>query len=310
MVENDNEQRLKEYAEGIEKPNSIGSIQDTSGVQKPWEKSPNKTDFGNQIGWQKIAINDLPTQGLFYPEGTEIIIRAATAGEIRHWSTLNEDNLSALDDMLNYVIERCSKIKYPNLAASWRDIKEVDRFYILLAIRELTFINGENKLQVKTSETSKVDVSKDMVDYITFDQRLMDYYSEEERMFVLNFKNGKKLRITIPSVGITNWLKNYIQRKRQMNEVIDEDFISFAPFVLYDWRGLNDDTYSKIVLDSYNWSASEISMLVEIKKIFTDTVDPVVRYRDEEGGERTVPLNFQGGIKSIFLISNAFGELV
>jgi hypothetical protein len=312
-----NEEKLKEFAERMEGSKNetqisrVGAqIQDTSNVQKPWEKTPEQIQFSNQLGWQQLKIKDLPTQGLFYPEETEILIRAATAGEIRHWSTLTEDNLSALDDMLNYIIERCAKIKFPTIHSSWKDIKEVDRFYVLLAIRELTFVNGENKLQVKTSETSKIDVTKDMIDYINFDERLMRSYSAEERKIVLNFKSGKRLKVTIPSVGITNWLKLYINRKRQMNEVIDEDFISFAPFVLLDWRGLNDDTYSKIILDSHNWSAAEISMLTEIRKIFMDTIDPVVRYRDEEGGERTVPLSFQGGIKSIFLISDPFGELV
>jgi len=319
-----NEEKLKEFAERVENsnvqasvskvntPSPIGNpIQDTSNVQKPWEKTPEQVQFSNQLGWQKLPITDLPTQGLFYPEGTEVLIRAATAGEIRHWSTLNEENLSILDDMLNYVLERCCKIKFPGMAiSSWKDVKEIDRFYILLAIREFTFVNGENKLQVKTSETSKIDVTKDMVQYITFDERLMRYYDPNERMFVLTFKNGKKMRVTLPSVGVTNWLKNYITRKRQLNEIIDEDFISFAPFVISDWRGLPDDNYSKIIMESHNWTAAEISLLTEIRRIFMDTVDPVVKYKDEEGGERTVPLSFQGGIKSIFLISDPFGELV
>jgi len=309
---NEREEALKQYAEKEESSTSVvgSSIQDTSNIRKPWERPKEQIEFSDQIGWQKISIKDLPTQGLFYPEGTEITIRSATANEIRHWSTINEIDLSSLDDMLNYVLERCCKIKYPKLVASWRDIKEVDRFYIILAIRELTFVNGENKLQVKTSETSKIDVAKDMIDYINFDDRIMKYYSEVERIICLKFKSGKSIKISIPSVGVTNWLKNYINRKRQKNEVIDEDFISYAPFVITDWRGLNDDTYSKIVMDSHNWSISEISVLTEIRKIFMDTIDPVVRYRDEEGGERTVPLSFQGGIASIFSISNPFGELV
>jgi len=313
MNDKTNEEKLRDYVSQEESTTNtvIGSqIQDTSNIKKPWEKSQEHIEFSNQLGWQKLIISDLPTQGLFYPEGTEITIRAATAGEIRHWSTLNENDLSALDDMLNYIIERCAKIKYPNIPASWRDIKEVDRFYILLAIRELTFVNGENKLQVKTSETSKIDVTKNMIDYIKFDDKLMKYYSPEERLIILRFKNGKKLKISIPSVGVTNWLKGYINRKRQMNETIDEDFISYAPFVIVDWRGLNDDTYSKIVMESNNWTISEISVLMEVRTIFLDTIEPVVRYTDKEGGERTVPLSFQGGIKSIFTISAAFGELV
>jgi hypothetical protein len=305
-----NEEKLREYADNIENNNIGSKIQDTSNIKKPWEKSDEHIQLANQLGWQQLNVKDLPTQGLFYPEETEITIRSAVAGEIRHWSTLNENDLSILDDMLNYVLERCCKIKFPNKIATWRDLKEVDRFYIILAIRELTFINGENKLQVKTSETSKIDVTKDMVQYITFDERIMKYYDPIERLFILKFKNGKILKISIPSVGVTNWLKNYINRKRQNNQIIDEDFINFAPFVITDHRGLTDTTYEHLIIESHNWSTAEISVLTEIKNIFIETVDPVVKYNDEEGGEREVPLNFQGGIKSLFLISSPFNELV
>jgi len=322
-----NEEKLREFAERAEKgkteatvstvpknappvPKVGKPIEDTSQVHKPWEKKQSQIDLSNEIGWHQLAITDLPTQGLFYPDQTQVVIRAALSNEIRHWSTINEEDLSALDDMLNYVLERCAKIKFPEGSSSWRDIKEIDRFYILLAIHEITFVNGENKLQVKTSETNKIDVSKDMVQYITFDDRLMKYYSPEERLFVLKFKNGKTLKLTLPSVGVTSFLKNYIQRKRMGQEVIDEDFISFAPFVILNWKGLNDDTYTQIILDSHNWCTSEISVITHVKDIFSDTVDPVVRYHDEEGGEREVPLSFQGGIKSLFLISDPFGELV
>ena len=285
-----------------------------SGITKtneplPWQKTEDEIQRSNEIGWGRINIKDLPTQGLFYPDGTEISIRSATAGEIRHWSTLNEDDLSALDDMLNYILERCCTIKVPSGSTTWRDFKEVDRFYLLLAIRERTFVKGENVLQVKISETQKLDVVKDMVDYITFDDRLMKYYDPVKKCISLKFKTGKTLDIHLPSVGVTNWLKNYIMRKQQENQAFDQDFLNFAPFVIPDWRGLNDTTYEKFVYESQNWSTAEISMLTKVREIFADTINPVIKYRDEQGGERTVPLNFQGGIKSIFLISDPFSEL-
>jgi hypothetical protein len=292
-------------------PKPVGSgLTPTDTTNLPWQKSKEKIDLGNEIGWQRLDIKDLPTQGLFYPDGAEIAIRSATGSEIRHWSTLSEEDLSALDDMLNYVIERCCTIKYPgNTLSSWKDIKEVDRFYILLAIRERTFVKGENALQVKISETKKMDVSKEMIDYISFDDRLMRYYDADKRCISLKFKTGKSMDVHLPSVGVTNWLKNYINRKQQMQESFDQDFISFAPFVIPSWRGLNDASYEKFVYESQNWSTSEISMLTEIRKIFADTINPVIKYRDEQGGERTVPLNFQGGIKSILLISDPFSVL-
>ncbi len=307
MPEN-NEEKLKEFVE--QKEGQIGPpISPIPAGITPIPVAQSR-DPQNELGWERLKITDLPTQGLFYPEGAEVVIRSATAAEIRHWSTLNEEDLFVLDDMLNYVLERCCSVKYPNNAfASWRDLKEVDRFYVILAIRERTFVKGENRLQVKVSETAKIDVVKDMVNYITFDDRVMKYYSPEERCIVLTFKNGKKLRVHLPATGVTNWLKQYINRKRQTGESFDEDFISFAPFVIGDWRGLNDASYERYVMESNSWSAIEISLLTEVKKIFSEAINPVLKYKDENGGERVIPLTFQGGVKSIFLISDPFSQL-
>ena len=128
--------------------------------------------------------------------------------------------------------------------------------------------------------------------------------------FSLTFKSGKIIEVSIPNVGVTNFLKNYIQRKQQQQQLIDTDFISFAPFVINDWRGLSDNSYEKIVIESNQWSIQEISVLTKLKDMFMETVNPVVKYTDAGGAEQTAPLNFLGGIKSIFLISDPFGELV
>jgi hypothetical protein len=313
MPDEKTEKQLQKFVEGQEGKESkpVGAkITETPAPKFPHTKSDAQISLGNRVGWQKLPIKDLPTQGFFYPEGTEVAIRSATAGEVRHWSTLQEDDLANLDDMLNYMLERCVTFKTPAIHSSWKDIKEVDRFYILLAVREYTFVKGENQLQVKTSETEKIDVTKEMIDYITLDPVLMKYYDDEKRCFVLKFKTGKEIEVSIPSVGVTNFLKNYIQRKQQMNERFDADFLNFAPFVIKEWMGLTDLSYEQMVEESNNWSISEVSVLTKLKDLFVDTVDPVVKFTDERGMELTAPLNFLGGIKSIFLISDPFGELV
>lgn len=307
MNEKSQEEQLKEYVESTEATKSNPTIIEAPPMRAPWQKSENIISLGNQIGWQKLPLNDLPTRGLFYPESVEILIRAATAAEIRHWSTLQENDPSALDDMLNYILERCCTYKVPNAISSWKDIKEVDRFYILLAIREYTFINGDNNLEVNISESKKINVTKDMVDYINFDEKIMKYYNAEKRCFTVILKNGKTFDVSIPSVGVTNFLKNYINRKQQRQEAIDTDFLNFAPFVIMEWKGLSDTTYEKIVIESNNWSEYQISAMTQIKDIFASAVNPIIKYVDEGGAERSVPLNFLGGIKSIFLISNPFG---
>ena len=119
----------------------------------PFDKSLGKIQVGHdrstvveEIGWIRLKPETLPSQGIFYPQGTEITIRAASAGEIRHWSTLDEDDLLSLDDALNRVAEKCCRIKFPTMMGSFKDIKEIDRFFIVFAIREFTFKRGENNL--------------------------------------------------------------------------------------------------------------------------------------------------------------------
>lgn len=310
----DQEKILQQFAdeqEGVPASSQVGApITQTPGAKMPWQKE--MPAVGNQLGWIPLKLEDFPTRGLFYPKDTVVAIRSATGGEIRHWSTLQEDDLAALDDMLNYIIERCLTIKSgdPNAGhLSWKDIKEVDRFYILLAIHELTFPNGENKLQVKVSDTKKIDVKKDMVNYISLDPKLMKYYDEDERCFVLRLKSGKIIKLDLPTVGVTQWLKNFIIRKQRAQEFIDEDYLTFAPFLVRNWRGLTEELYLKFVEDSHTWDVVTISLLTHVKKLFSDTIDPVIRYTDEGGVEQIAPLNFQGGIKSIFLISDPFGQL-
>lgn len=317
-IENTEQEKiLKDFVEKEESDISLDTprigpkITQIEGAKLPWQRDLSE---GNHIGWIPLPIEDLPTRGLFYPIETSVAIRAATGSEIRHWSTLEEKDPSQLDDMVNYIIERCVTIKSldkDNLFLSWKDIKEVDRFYLILAIHELTFVNGENKLQVKISDTKKIDARKDMINYISLDPKLMRFYDEIERCFILKFKTGKTIKLDIPSVGVVQWIKNYVIKKQRNQEVIDdEDYLSFAPFIIRNWRGLNDDIYNKYVQDSHGWDINTVSLLAHIKTIFADAIDPVIKYKDDGGVEQTAPLNFQGGIKSIFLISDIFDQLV
>ena len=90
----------------------------------------------------------MPSSGRFYHEGMTIHIRAARAAEIRHWSTLNERDMWDVDDKLNHIMQNCTRIQSDKKMLSWKDILEEDRIHVILAIRDLTFKEGENKLQI------------------------------------------------------------------------------------------------------------------------------------------------------------------
>ena len=258
------------------------------------------------LGYLPINLKDLPTGGIFYPSETKIFIRSANGREISHWSMINEEEITEIDDGLNFMLEHCLSIKIPNIPmASYKDLKEIDRFYLILSIRDLTFPSGTNNLQIKISEGKYRDVVKDDVDFINIDQKLMEKYDQNKHCFVFKtkLKDPAFLNIYMPTVGVSQFLKEYIQRKNQRQEGFDKDFLSIAPLLIKDWRGLNDKTYEDFLIKCSNFSVYEYSLLAKIKKLIEGSISPVFKYTDEDGAECTSPLNFCGGIKSIFLLN-------
>lgn len=269
--------------------------------------------YKDNLGYLKIDVKSLPTQGLFYPDGTEISIRAARGAEIKHWSTMNDQDinqLSQIDDILNYIIEKCVTVRMPGIiGANWKDLKDVDRFYLLFAVREFTFINGENELMVPVGEGKEIPVTKEMIDFIQIPEEIMKHYNQEAKCFTFRMKSGKVINMHIPSLGATYWLKTYAQAKGAANEGFDTDFILFAPMLIGDFRRLSQRAYEEMVVESQNWSAAEWSLIAYVRDALQAAAKAKITYTSEDGTEVNVPLNFRGGIKALFTIYDPLSNL-
>ena len=261
-------------------------------------------------GWIRLKPNLLPSQGMFYPAGTDITIRAASAGEIRQWSTLDEDDILSLDDALNRIVDKCCRVRFPSMMGSFKDLKEIDRFYVIFAIREYTFKRGENILNADFSckgcgKAEKSTIVKEMLSYYTPVDELQTRFSETERCFHLKLVNGEEIRLYLPTLGVMSYIKGYIREKNQNREEYDQAFIKWAPFLFPDWRVLNPGVYTQTLQDSYIWSNSKISVI----DWFVDKMQKTVKAELKKtcsscGVEVTAPIMFPGGVKSLFLISD------
>lgn len=336
------ESKLKEFADNVESPRVAHATtydlpimdekpqpaaeenqtpEDRLRAQKPVQKSLEEaqaerrseilhTIHSNGLGYLPVNLEDLPTKGIFYPDGTQMFIRAATGSEIRHWSQTNETEVTDIDDSLNYILERCLSIKMPNRLADFKDIIEIDRLYLILSIRDFTFTDGNNELMIKLSENKQVPLKKDNIDFIKFEDKIMRFYNADKKCFTIqSFKTKtgqeinlrKPLNIYMPRVGITRWLKEYVQRKTQYSEMFDRDFVSMAPLLIPDYRGLNDDRYAAIIDSCDYFGVYEYSLLEQFKRVIQASINPKFIYLDDEGVEQHAPLNFQGGVKALFL---------
>jgi hypothetical protein len=109
----------------------------------------NKNHLAAEKDWKNVPTQTLPSQGLFYPEDTVIVIKAALAAEIRHWSTIDESDDLSKTDAMNFVLDRCLRIQFNGQDVSSDNILEVARFYLVFAIRDFTFVQGQNKMFIE-----------------------------------------------------------------------------------------------------------------------------------------------------------------
>lgn len=262
----------------------------------------------NGAGFVPIPVKDLPTKGYFYPVGTKIYAKAASLGDIKHWSLMDDTDLSAVDDGINSIIESCITIVFPTSYeknATWRDLKEIDRLYLVLAVHDFTFPpSSGNDIRVNINETANVLVQKDNIEFIKFGDKLMKYYNPDKLCFSFPAKakcfKGGTLDLYLPACGVTRWIKEYLQARQQRQEGYDEDFLSIAALLIPDHRGLNTDKYYEIIDSSAEWTAYEWALISKVKKVIETAITPKLHYKDEAGADKEAPLNFRGGFKAIF----------
>ena len=276
------------------------------------------------IGWKNIPVDLLPSGGLFYPDGTKIAIRPAEVREIRHFSTIDEDDNLDIEEKLTNIIDRCCRMDFPGEGVvSYKDLKQEDRFFIIMAIRDLTFVKGENSILLKPYKKCKstpecpfkdgIELRTGVLTSYEVDPKIMEYYSPESRSFIFNIRKiEKSIELFIPSIGVTQEIASFVREcaKRSIN--IDEGFLNISPFLFDDWRDLSFERIHNKMRESDYWSKEEYSLYFELsERIKMGTKLEVSQKCPVCGDEEvTAKISFPGGIRSLFVISDIFRELL
>ena len=144
------------FLEEQDKLHGVNTIKVEETIEEPVQKSLGQIrgymetpelSAASESSWKLLDLRSLPSQGLFYPEGTELLLRSAKTREIRHWSTINENDPLEVREKINFVLNACTKLKVAGgRPLNFNDFLEIDRYHILFRVYELTFPNQENKL--------------------------------------------------------------------------------------------------------------------------------------------------------------------
>ena len=138
--------------ENTEEVSNMEAVIDSQGLGKVNMGSfnpPKAAPSDDLLGWHVENLDNLPSKGKFYQADTIIKIRYAKAAEIRHFSTMDDNNYIDMEEKLNAIVESCAKIMSGDRRLSYKDILEEDRIVLLLSIIDLTFPEPENKLILK-----------------------------------------------------------------------------------------------------------------------------------------------------------------
>ena len=273
--------------------------------------------------WKLLNLETLPSEGLFYPEGSEILLRSARAKEIRHWSTIDETDPIDVREKINFILNACTKFKIKGSPAplNYNDFLEVDRYHILFRIYELTFPNQENKLwaYIKCENQSCGHVNQTHVtssNLIGFEYpgEVMKWYNPEEKCFVINSeKLGETFRLYLPTIGIGAKLRQKRTDEQAKSVEIDESFYKQGQYLVKDWRKHDIQSLTDLKFSMLDWS--ELKFIIVHK--FTDFLEKAKINKAgsvcEKCKTQTESHIFLGGsftVKDIFIISAGLDELI
>jgi len=272
-------------------------------------------------GYVKLDLVNFPSAGQFYREDFEIHIRAARVGEIREFSTLDEENILDVDEKLNSLLVNCTKIMYGNQRGSYRDVLEEDRIYLILSIRELTFKEGENKLMMPVGKkncktgTCKSQESMELrtgnLQFNDKDDLLEKYYDYENKCFTVATKSHGSLTIAPPTIGVMRSITDWIRKREEENLPWDKSSLAILPYIQREWRGFNDKEIFSAITNFQGWDANKYSIIYRLVEKAKIGVKPEFAFPcDSCGEEVAVPLTFPGGIKALFIIQDISSELL
>lgn len=304
---------------------------DYSDVTKDIEisKSLGKASFIDEIGsiqgmespWKKLPIGNLPSSGFGYPPGIEISIRSADVGEIRHFSTIDENDPISIDDKINHIISKCCNLKWQEGILNYMDIYQEDRFYIFMAVRDLTFVKGENRIYIPVKKNcnkadceipNDIELTSGILSSFKLDPKIVKFYDQENGYFNLTPKNGEPpIQLFIPTIGVSSKIRKILKDKISKGKKYDDTFAKVSPYLIPNWRDLDEKIYDESEFNSKNWTYTQFVLADSISQQITFATKNSLEIKCNKCGvEVTAPIRFRGGIRSLYIISDIFGQLL
>ena len=325
-----NDDQIKKHLISKDKLNQTFDSGSTNNIEK---STPIKKFT---TGYFKVNLEDLPSRGMYLPLGTTINIRAAKTKEIKHFSAMDENDGSDVQDRCNMVLVETIKISAPSKHMNIYDISEGDKIYLLLLCRDLTFKDSENKLYVDMKCNSsqmcqckaqhQEELNSNILNRKELNDKILSFYSETDRCYVINSEKFgiNDFRVYVPSIGVTTYILEFMKelglkkRAGQNVKIPSTDFMNILPYIIKDWREFMSTSdissvIAKYELDYASWSDKKFNIIHKFVELLDISVELEFKSKCLNGSEVTG--TFSGflnkhSFKDFFIVSNILDQLL
>ena len=317
MNESYEDQVLREFEETQEQEEpktitNLGNINDNKPKGDERYLDEELSRLGRLRDYHNIPLDCLPSLGRFYPDNTQISIRAARVDEIREFSAIDENDIKDVTDKLTYMVSQCVKVYYGNVPGSYRDLLSADRIVLILKIREITFLDGMSSIKLpvpgNACETTgcrpqeSIIFNSTKLNFTTPAPEIEKYYDSINKCYNVKTKSFGVITLFPPSIGVTSIVTNWIVDQAKEEKKIDAALTEILQYLVGNWRKLNGKSIFNILGELSTWSTEKFTLVYRLIEKINIGIEFELKDRCETcGGEITVPITFPDGYKSLFV---------
>ena len=265
-------------------------------------------------GWNEIDRIELGIRSQFYPDDWSFYIRPATVDAIKNWSAIDEERIDVVNTVFNDIMRTCVSIKSASGNIPWSRINSWDRFWFILKVRELTFKQGEAKIEFSDT-CSECDEEiyytlnpKSLFYEFPDDEIVNKHWNPSERIWFINPNDygldRSPIRLYIPTLEKDQAILDWGIAKARANKKLDQTFLRFLPWMLSkvpkDAQVL--DKFITECLQVYkSWDVDMFEFMDEVIRNVTINPSEKLRQVCPHCGEEVVSnVRFPNGVRALF----------
>lgn len=292
---------LKRHLESVENNNQNTDI--------PFVQPVINSNKSTDLQYFNFDVKELPC-GAYYPTGTVVMVRPSQVREIQSYSMVDDNNFYDIVEKMNDMIQSCVRLKYPDgKVASFLEVKDQDRLFLIFLIRELTFQQGNSlAVNAKCSCGNDMQIEMNRKNFIfhEFDEKLAKFFDNGSKTYRFRISNGKEYELSPPCIGIQKSFTDYIIKENNEKRTPNLAFLKIIPFMLAG--------RSSITLDGIKAKLLEFEKIDDISFQFLNAAVGKMTFGLKElqstcascGSEVRSEMNFPNGASGIFVIHDAF----